>query len=141
MTPLGAALRRDPALAAFLVFALCITAFDVLSLVIAPIDLAALGHLFERVVPYLGWVPSMCYAFSLYFAIFALLTGNARARNAVFIFPIMQIAFGVAGWVGEGGSRASDNPYLRISEWRPLWTVALPLAWLALLATVKPRPG
>jgi hypothetical protein len=136
---LGPALRHDPALASFLVFALSITAFDVFSFTIAAFDMVTPRHLQELIVPYTGWVPSMCYAFSLYFAFSALLTGNTRARSAVLIFPVMQVAFGIVSWIGQGGPRASDNPYLRISEWRPLWTIALPLVWLALLATVKPK--
>ena len=131
-------LRRDPVLAAFLVFALVVTAFDVLAVVLAPFGLPAVRHLQERVVPYTGWVPSMCYAFSLYFGFSALQTGNARNRTAVLLFPAMQAAFGVLAWFGMGGARVSPNPYLRVSPWRPLWTIALPLAWLALLMAFKP---
>jgi len=131
-------LRRDPVLAAFLVFALALTASDVLAVVLAPLGLTAVRHLQERAVPYTGWVPSMCYAFSLYFGSSALFTGNARNRTAVLLFPAMQGAFGVLAWFGMGGARVSPNPYLRVSPWRPLWTIALPLAWLALLMAFKP---
>jgi uncharacterized protein YdhG (YjbR/CyaY superfamily) len=51
-------LRRDPVLAAFLVFALVVTAFDVLAVALAPFDLPAVRHLQERVVPYTGWFPA-----------------------------------------------------------------------------------
>jgi len=139
MRRLGPALRRDPALASFLVFALSITAFDVFALASAAFDWVMPRYLQEVVVPYTGWVPSMCYAFSLYFASSALLTGNTRARSAVLIFPVMQVAFGIVSWIGQGGARASDNPYLRISEWRPLWTIGVPLVWLVLLAPVRPQ--
>jgi hypothetical protein len=134
-------LRRDPVLAAFLVFALAVTAFDVLVVALATSGLSAVRHLQERVVPYTGWVPSMCYAFSLYFGFSALQTGNARNRTSVLLFPAMQAAFGVVAWFGMGGARVSPNPYLRISPWRPLWTIALPLVWLALLVAFKPRPA
>jgi hypothetical protein len=136
---LGPALRRDPALASFLVFAVIITAFDVFALIIAAFDLVTPRHLQELVLPYTGWVPSMFYAFAIYFAFSALSTGDTRARSAVLIFPAMQVVYGIGTWLGQGGARASDNPYLRISEWRPVWTIALPLVWLVLLATVKPR--
>lgn len=131
--------RRDPVLAAFLVFALAVTASDLLTVVLAPFDVPAARHLQERAVPYIGWVPSMCYAFSLYFGFSALLTGNARNRTAVLLFPAMQAAFGVLAWFGMGGARVSTNPYLRISAWRPLWTIVVPLIWLALLLAFKPR--
>lgn len=139
MRRLGPALRRDPVLVSFLVFALSITAFDVLSLIIAVFDMVEPKRLQELTVPYTGWVPSMSYAFSLYFAFSALSSGNTRARSAVLMLMVMQAAFGMVSWIALGGPRASDNPYLRISEWRPLWTIALPLVWLALLATMKPR--
>ena len=139
MRRLATALRRDPTLASYLVFALGITAFDVISLIIAVFDRVTPTHLQELLMPYMGWVPSMCYSFSLYFAFSALLTGNARMRKSVLIFPAMQVAFGIVSWMAQGGPRASDNPYLRISEWRPLWTIALPLVWLVLLAFVKPQ--
>jgi hypothetical protein len=105
---------------AFVLFAVSITAFDVFSLIIAAFDMVAARRLQELVVPYTGWVPSMCYAFSLYFAFSALFTENARARSTVLIFPAMQVAFGIASWIGQGGARESENPYLRISEWRNL---------------------
>jgi hypothetical protein len=135
------ALRRDPVLVSFLVFALSVTAFDLFTLTSMAFDTVALRQLRESVVPYTGWVPSMAYAFSLYFAVSALSTGNARARSAVLIFPAMQVVFGIVSYVGEGGPRASDNPYIQVSVWRPLWTIALPLVWLALLATIKPSPA
>jgi hypothetical protein len=139
VTRLGPGLRRDPVLAAYLVFALGVTAFDVLILALSPFDVPAARHLQEQVVPYTGWVPSMCYAFSIYSAFSALRTGNARDRNAVLLMPGVQAAFGVIHWFGMGGARASEIPFLQISAWRPLWTIALPLVWIALLVTFKPR--
>jgi hypothetical protein len=136
---LGPGLRHDPVLGAYLVFALGVTAFDVLILALSPFAVGAARHLQERVTPYTGWVPSMCYAFSLYSAFSALRTGNARERNSVLLMPAIQAVFGVISWFGMGGARASENPFLQISSWRPLWTIALPLVWLALLVAFKPR--
>lgn len=56
MSRLGEGLRRDPVLAAYLVFALVVTAYDVMILALAPFDVPAARHLQERVVPYTGWV-------------------------------------------------------------------------------------
>ena len=139
MSRLGEGLRRDPVLAAYLVFALVVTAYDVMILALAPFHVPAARHLQERVVPYTGWVPSMCYAFSLYFAFSALSTGSARDRGSVLLMPSAQVLFGLISWFGMGGARVSEIPYLQVSAWRPLWTIALPLAWLALLMAFKPR--
>jgi hypothetical protein len=137
---LGPGLRRDPVLAAYLVFALGITALDVSFFALSLFDVRAVRHLQERVTPYTGWVPSMCYVFSLPSAFPALRTGNARERNWVLLMPAFQAVFGVISWFGMGGARASENPFIQVSAWRPLWTIALPLVWLALLIAFKPRP-
>jgi hypothetical protein len=122
----------------YLVFALGITAVDVSFLAFAPFDVPAARHLQGRLMPYTGWVPSMCYMFSLHSAFSALRTGNARDRNWVVLMPAVQVSLGVISWFGMGGAQASDIPFLQVSPWRPLWTIALPLVWIALLRAFKP---
>lgn len=138
MTPLGPARARDPVLAAYLLFAVLVTAYDLAFVVTAPFDVPVVRQLHERATPFTDWVPSMSYAFSLYSG-FSALNGNARNRSWVPLFPAMQVALGLLSWFGLGGARPSPNAFLRISPWRPLWTIALPLVWVALLLAVKPR--
>ena len=44
----------------------------------------------------------------------------------------LQVLFGVVEWL-QRWPRASENPYLRVEVWRPVWTVAIPLFWIAIL--------
>lgn len=127
-TGIGASLRRDPVLVAFLVFVVCTAGFDFL----APQSLR------ERVIPYTGWSLSSVYLFALFFAVVALIKRDGRMRRLVLMFPLLQLGIGLLLWLGEG-ARESSNPYLQISLWRPLWTVLVPILWLGLLGLMRPR--
>jgi hypothetical protein len=81
----------------------------------------------------------MTYAFCVLPSVFGLWSGNARGRSVVLRLLALQAIFGVGEWFWFGGARASSNPYLRISAWRPVWTVGIPLAWVAVLALTRPR--
>lgn len=124
-----AVLSADPALCVFLLFAASVNAFE---------ELAARA-VQEFVLPHTGWVPSAPYAFALFLVLYALLWGaNTKARWLAIPFLSLQIAFGLRDWISLG-PRASENPYLHVSEWRPLWTVAIPLFWITVIAITKPR--
>ena len=123
--------RRDPVLAAFLVFAVSVTVFSY----------GAPRSIRETVIPFTGWNPAAMYSFSVFFAILALLKPDRRIRNTILLFPLLQLAFGLVEWLIQG-ARASENPYLRISAWRPVWSVLAPALWLAMLSFLQPaRPS
>jgi hypothetical protein len=44
----------------------------------------------------------------------------------------LEVIFGAEEWIHRW-PRPSANPHLHISMWRPLWTVATPLMWIAML--------
>lgn len=123
-------LGADAVLAAFLVFAATVTVVD---------DVAP-RHIREWYLPHTGWVPSGPYMATLFFVVLALSSGHPAHRAlAVIPFMIIQLAFGAHEWLTEG-VRESTNTYLRQSAFRPLWTVVVPIAWIALLVLVKPKP-
>ena len=101
------------------------------------ITLGELGLFFARgihaqVVPFIGWVPSMPYMFGLYWAFLLYRRPSWFARWAI----VGTLAVGAAIGLFEYNARpreAFGNPWLTVSPWQPLWTVALPLLWCCLL--------
>jgi hypothetical protein len=130
--------RRLPrALIAFGCFSVAAFGADVLLLVF---DVRSLQ---ERLVPVTGWVLSMPYLFALgsWPGLNAARDDDEyahRLRRSLRISASLLFLFAAYGGVSFaalGGAAASDNLWLRVSPWRPLWTVVLPAAWgLVLLA-------
>ncbi len=126
--------RRAPTMAALLLFASIATVLQYSS----PTSVK------EAFIPYTGWAGlAMPYSFLLFFLAYALGTSDSptrhRMRLACLGLLALAAACGVAEWLFLGGPRASTNPYLRISSWRPVWTVLVPLVWLGILYRTRPR--
>jgi hypothetical protein len=120
--------RRDPVLLAFLGFALAVMFAN------------GLGgrELHAAAVPYTGWLAATPYDGSIFFAVVGLALGIPRARFVVVAMCLLQVAMGSYDWV-TAGARWSSNPYLRVSVWRPAWTVFIPLAWVVVILLFRPR--
>ena len=94
------------------------------------------GDAAAAVVPFVGWVYSMPYAFSIFFACFAASSPKyGCAIYGVRWFLIFAIAIGLFDFLWGFAVEDFGNPYLRVSPWRPLFTVLLPIVWLLLLRT------
>jgi hypothetical protein len=106
--------------------------------VIAAYEYGGLG-LREATVPHTGWVPTGPYLSSIFFAVVALWSGSRPFRRGVMAMLALQVLFGLEEWVRRW-PHPSANPYLHISTWRPLWTVATPLAWAAMLLLGERKP-
>jgi hypothetical protein len=85
----------------------------------------------EEAIPYTGWVPSGPYAYCVVLTLFVLWAG-APLRFSIVPMLLLQATLGLYDWI-QRGARVSDNPYHRISPWRPIWTMAVPLVWVFLL--------
>jgi hypothetical protein len=88
----------------------------------------------EMIVPFTGWVPSMPYMFGLIFTSY-MVFGRDRGfhvRQGIIGSLVLYLVLGVIDYFSP---RQPDfgNPYLIYSPWRPVWTVAIPLAWILLL--------
>jgi hypothetical protein len=114
--------RRDPGLLSFVGFVVMLTLFD---------DLGGVA-LRAKTVPFTGWVPTGPYLSCLFFAVVALWSERKPFRWVVLAMLVLEVLFGTHEWLTVW-PRASENPWLRVSLWRPLWTLALPLAWIAIL--------
>ncbi len=126
--------RRDPTMAALLLFASIATVLQYSS----PTSVN------EALIPYTGWSGlAMPYSFLLFFLAYALGTLDPRTRHRMRLACLgllaLAAAWALAEWLFSGGPHASDNPYLRISSWRPVWTVLVPVTWLAILYRTRPR--
>ena len=133
MSAFLSSVRRDPILAFLLVFA-----------VAATVLYGAPARMREVALPYTGWVGlAVPYSFLIFFAAYSLGARDSETRRRMRLGCSAMLAVGavsgVAQWMYLGGARTSSNPYLRVSPWRPIWAVLLPLLWIALLYWRRPR--
>jgi hypothetical protein len=125
----GNALASAPsALLAYWAFALVVSLAQLLFL------FPGLEPLRARVVPYTGWLVGGGYMATLAFV--PPLIFQHRWRPALRTFGLtLQLVFGliVPGLLALSRIGAEDfgNPYLTISPWQPVWTILLPMAWIA----------
>jgi len=140
--PLSALRSAPPELLLFGLFSVLVCAADMWLSFLGPQSLKA------RTVPFTGWVASMPYMFGLGWVIHLMLTRDRRpAMRWALVAPlIVSIGFAVAQFTSPRGPDFG-NPYLVISPWRPVWTVAVPALWVALLLlaprarTARPLPA
>jgi hypothetical protein len=85
-------------------------------------------------VPFTGWSASMPYLFGLFFSFHLVFGPDRRFRHRLGMVAPLLI-YMVSGLVEYALPRGQDfgNPYLQVSPWRPLWTIALPMFWSLLL--------
>lgn len=89
----------------------------------------------EAVYPYIGGSLATPYMFSLFFtwrAIFAQ-DVDLKARLGPITELLMYTVFGLGTYLWMRQQPSFHNPYLTVSPWQPVWTVALPVAWAAVL--------
>jgi hypothetical protein len=94
----------------------------------------------KAVMPYTGWSLSTTYAFVVIILSF-FMTGYAKkpfyTRNGIAFIFVIGIVFGLANVVYTFGREDFGNPYLVVSQWRPIWTILIPAIWVALLYTPR----
>lgn len=121
-------------LKALLVFSVMTVAIDFYFYLFSPSDIR------EAIIPYTGWSVSKTYAFAA-ITLYYFLTGQTIkpffARNGVAIILTIGIIFGIFHFVVTFGREDYGNPYLVVSQWRPVWTVLIPAIWLAMLYTPR----
>ena len=115
-------------LLAYTIFAIAVTLTDWLLRPLAPESFRSL------LVPYTGWVASMFYAFTIFFAIALIYQQQKRkrVRFGITLQLLFSITLGVCQFFQKTGE-TFGNPYLTISPWRPVWTVLIPSIWIVLL--------
>ena len=100
--------------------------------------------LYEASGPYTGWSGLTNYLFTLFFATSAIQTRDRKPIYGVAMLLGLFAIFGVIGiywhtWGPDAGRSDFGNPYLVYHPWRPVFTVALPVAWLLLLISSTMR--
>jgi hypothetical protein len=100
----------------------------------------------KSMVPFTGWVASAPYIFALGMWPGLLdrgrpqMEGPPLRRHLRFMACLLffYAAFGAFMFL-TGGPDDSQNPWLRVSAWQPVWTVLVPGAWAAFLLSRVPR--
>jgi hypothetical protein len=118
-------------LLAFVVFAAVVTAFQFLLL------LPGLNFLAEAIVPFTGWemaFPYMTAAMLFPIVFFSRRLPQHQALVQIFLQSnchvlILAIVYGAVTFALSFGREDFDNPWLIVSVWRPIWTVAVPAGW------------
>lgn len=86
-------------------------------------------------MPYTGWTISFPYMASIFFVVVAIKGGNhGQAIRAVRSFLVYAVLLGLFDFVLSSNRNDHGNPYLRMSQWRPVFTVFVPCLWLAVLS-------
>jgi hypothetical protein len=92
------------------------------------------GSSMSVVVPYTGWAGGFRYSITIFFACLAVHSPKyAQAIRSVRWFLVLFIVLGAGQFLWSFGGEDFDNPYLRVSAWRPVFTVLLPCIWFLLL--------
>ena len=88
----------------------------------------------EAVAPYTGGTGLMPYLFCVIFACRIIFAGDRdlKTRYGITALLLLGGVFGAGAYLMRPRVNF-HNPYLTFSPWQPVWTVALPLAWAALL--------
>lgn len=116
----------------------------IISLIISLTDfyINAFGsrELIEKIIPVTGWVPGSFY-FNLTVFSFLILSINSSKkiwlRNIIVIAILYGIIRDAYNFYSLKEVLFSENPYLRISPYKPIWKVYIPLVWLIIL--LSPR--
>ena len=119
-------------LKAYALFSVIVTILGIALPIVGP------KKLWEAIVPFTGWSPALGYMFGLFFT-FALIyikSPQSCLRFGIIAPLALQIIFGL--FIQATHSVNSfNNPYLTVSPWQPVWTVAIPALWIAIL--LSPR--
>ena len=119
-----------PALFLYLIFVIIVTIFNIVTGFFGPENLR------EALMPITGWDMSTCYMFSVFFVVTCCRYPSLGARSTILAFLWLTVLFGVIDILLPWRKDFYDpNPYLRVSPWRPLWTIVIPIVWIIILRT------
>jgi hypothetical protein len=93
----------------------------------------------EAIIPVTGWLPATIYIIALIVATPLIFRGsNIRLKKihrlGVLGLLILSVIRGLVEMKYYNNTYV-DNPYLFISQWRPVWTIVIPLIWMVLLSS------
>jgi hypothetical protein len=132
------AVNKSPLeLRAFIIFSILILSLD-MSIYYSP-------SLHKKIVPYTGWFETTGpYLFGIIVALTAILSSRRKQVYGLIAVLSYFAIFGAFDWYRHTLSSESmqpnfNNPYLTYSEWRPLLSVGLPVAWVLILLTKRMR--
>jgi Redoxin len=111
---------------AFTVFATLVTVIDYTLTFYGPLDLQ------ERIVPFTGWSASGPYTYTIFFAVWYCIKREPRTLHPIAWVLLMYICVGIIRAL-EPAREDFGNPWLTVSPWRPVWTIAIPTLWLAFI--------
>ena len=102
-------------------------------------------------VPFTGWGGSMPYMFGTSMLLFPLLLIRRHPKHhlglcsnlyGLLSVHVIYIIYGTVQFLTRFGRENFGNPYLTVSAWQPIWTMAIPVAWCLVfwwqLRTLKP---
>ena len=92
---------------------------------------------YERIVPFVGWVPTIPFTFALYWALVLRFRPRFMALLAALGMLSLGVFLGGVTFLSHYHRENYGNPWLTVSGWQLLFTVALPLVWAVLL--LSPR--
>ena len=92
-----------------------------------------LADAYARIVPFVGWLPGLPFMAALYWAFQLRWRPSTFARRAAFFMLLLGAVLGLVKFLTSYRQANYGNPWLTVSAWQPVATVALPLVWFVLL--------
>jgi len=118
----------------FFLFSVLVSLIDIYLSFIGPRELK------ESLLPFTGWQISGGYFLCAIFGFILILgysTKPSFTRNIILFLLCNSIFWGTISFITSIGADSFNNPYLTVSAWRPIWTIAIPAIWIAIL--LNPR--
>ncbi len=108
---------------ALTIFAILVTAIDYTITFNGPISLK------EKIVPFTGWGASAPYGSVIFFGVYYCIKRERKILYGIVAILALHICIGIVETL-RPAREDFGNPWLMVSHWRPVWTIALPGLWL-----------
>jgi len=92
-----------------------------------------LADAYARIVPVVGWIPGLPFMAALYWAFQLRWRPSTFARRAALFMLLLGAVLGLVKFLTSYRQANYGNPWLTVSAWQTVATVALPLVWFVLL--------
>ena len=93
----------------------------------------------DLVVPHVGWIGHFLYVYVLAMSVMLVTRPTNKLRLALVIFFVLLLLYGLYSLININDDQNHGNPYLTYGAFRPIWEIALPLFWIAVLSSKSVR--
>ena len=93
----------------------------------------------DLVVPHVGWIGHFLYVYVLAMSVMLVTRPANKLRLGLVIVFVLLLTYGLYSLITMSNDQDYGNPYLTYGAFRPIWEIALPLFWIAVLSSKSVR--